>query len=1112
MRWIIGRFLLFGLCLYVGALNALAVSSWPGWRGDGSGVLPAGPLPTVWNTATNIAWKTPLPGEGNSSPVVWGASAFVTASLDNGAQRLVLCLDTRDGKVRWQRAFPVEHPAPTYPKTGYAAATPVTDGERVYAFFDDPGLVVLDMDGNVLWTRALGPFKNSYNLASSPVLCGDLVVQCCDHEGDGFIVAFDKRSGEERWRTPRKQGAQYTTPLVMMVDGAAQIVVNGHPVVAYDAQNGNARWSCRGMMDTVAPSAVTGNGLVYVASGRNGPAQAIDPTGNGDVTDTHVVLQVATGGPYVISPLAVPQFALPADNGILRYLDAKGNITQEINLPGHYTASPVGDAQRLYWTNEDGKTYVVRYEAGKAKLLAVNTLGEKVLASPAVADGRLYLRGDKALYCIAGAGGAPTVPTTTPETRTFPELKQDYDDHQAGEGDDVARRLHIVDAVAALHDPAGISFLQQVALRDNHWDVSEAAIKALGTQGKNAVPALLPMFNEWRPYLKVAAAQALARYPETPTQPSLVKAAGDENPLVRIAVLTTLATIASNPVNYANSTLDTLLAATQDKEGIVRAAAYRGLARLQGKINSWHDAVIRRCIAGTTDTNNIAAAAARDAVTALKIPAELAVPNQRLYGDNAMPSYARSYRAGPLNFTFVDGELRYLHIGNLEIIRRIYFAVRDSNWDTTMPVLSQVQTSCSGSGDTAGFAASFAAVCKNALTDYAWTGTITGTSAGKITFTAKGKAGSPFKSPRVGFCLLFGTDALAGQPYTLTDNKGVTTKGVFPRLTPPGLLATSFHTISYTTAEGITVTCSVDNGFGMEDQRNFCDSSYKAFHNIGYPWDVPAGEERSATLTVEVAGKAAGRETWDTHLAIGKPLPGCRLPKITQVDPKEKAESFSGLNANRVTLKKAARVAWAFNPTAHLTDDDTLFENQTAIIDQVRTIRTVAPTAVLHIGPIGFDSPYPRPGRDPRNNGFFAAAWSGAMVTALARAGVDEAAFAAGPLYVTPALQLFLPYAGRQTLDTTLAGRDSGALRAVAVQSGAEEVLWIVNTTDELQQLTLDGLDAATLIVDRVAPHLVDQPAAARHAVHLATPHPTLHLAPYEVCRVRIATGGIRRK
>jgi len=170
--------------------TATPAADWPGWRGDGSGTSRERNLPLYWSADTGVVWKAALPGEGHSSPIVWGNRIVLTASTDAGSNRLVLCLDRNDGHPVWRTSLSAARAPATSIKNGYASPTPVTDGERVYAFFDSPGLTALDADGKTLWTRDLGPFKNGYNMASSPVLCGDAAIQCCDQDEGSFIVAI----------------------------------------------------------------------------------------------------------------------------------------------------------------------------------------------------------------------------------------------------------------------------------------------------------------------------------------------------------------------------------------------------------------------------------------------------------------------------------------------------------------------------------------------------------------------------------------------------------------------------------------------------------------------------------------------------------------------------------------------------------------------------------------------------------------------------------------------------------------------------------------------------------------------------------------------------------
>ena len=196
--------------LSAAADDASSTGAWPAWRRDGSGTAADKQLPVAWSDTQNVLWRTELPGEGNSSPIVCGGRVFLTAALDHGAKRLVLCLDAASGKRLWTRELLPGLETTFYPKTGFAASTPAGDAKRVYVFFDEPGLVALDMQGQVVWTRRLGPFNCPYNMGTSPMLYKDTVIQCCDHRGPAFLAAFDRTTGAERWRTA---GVQRFRPL-----------------------------------------------------------------------------------------------------------------------------------------------------------------------------------------------------------------------------------------------------------------------------------------------------------------------------------------------------------------------------------------------------------------------------------------------------------------------------------------------------------------------------------------------------------------------------------------------------------------------------------------------------------------------------------------------------------------------------------------------------------------------------------------------------------------------------------------------------------------------------------------------------------------------------------
>lgn len=463
-----------------------------------------------------------------------------------------------------------------------------------------------------------------------------------------------------------------------------------------------------------------------------------------------------------------------------------------------------------------------------------------------------------------------------------------------------------------------------------------------------------------------------------------------------------------------------------------------------------------------------------------------------LYGVPINTPLIAALHAGPIRLKFQDGELRYLYVGEKEIARRIYFAVRDSRWDTVMPELSDVHINAAEQS----FTVTFNAVCKNNIADYRWSGEMTGTPDGKITFHAGGQAAAAFKSPRIGICILYGAESLAGQPYDLIDLADVVTHEAFPRTVTPGVLLTQHaRGLRYTAGDGMMVSCMLTGaGFGMEDQRNYCDSSYKAYHSLRYPYpDVPKDLRQCDTLTLEVANARLTPSPAGVHVTIGAPLPGAKMPALLSGEESAKAETFVALNGELAKHQDAPAVSWAFNPAAHMPDDDTFMENLSSVIDQVYTVRAIAPAAKIRIGPINFDSPYPRAGHDPRSQGQFAAAWSAALIGELARAGVNEAVFTLTPGPAQAVLEMMAPYAGEKVLATQITAPGPSPLRALALPGA----LWLINITDQPQRIILDKLNAATAV--RLHEHA--QPGTERKLpVHHGTA--TLTLAPFAVCQL----------
>jgi outer membrane protein assembly factor BamB len=579
-----------------------ATGNWPAWRRDGTGVADEKNLPVDWSETENVVWRTPLPGEGNSSPIIWDKRVFVTAALDEGTKRLVLCLDAQNGKILWKTELQRDIKTLLYPKTGFAAPTPTTDGQRVFAFFDSPGLVALDMQGNVVWKRALGPFKAPYNMGTSTVLYKDMVIQSCDHNAAAFIAAFRQSDGSECWRTPRQSSGfgHFGTPMLIQVQGRPQLVVNGEPVVSYDPDTGKELWSCRGMKVCVGPSTVFGHGLVYASSGRIGPVMGIDPSGRGDVTETHVRMHLTTGGPYVPSPLLYPHLMVPGDNGKMLFYGANHELVVEGQVRDHFSSSPIGCDGKIYWCSERGKTYVIDATALTAtsptvKVMAVNQIKGVCLASPAAVGGRLFIRTLEALYCI-GKDSAPVVTKETQAlTGTFAELRKRFDDHKAfWQNEKEAQiRLETVEAIAKLEGPEVIPFLLYVAVKEPHWDICEEAAKCLGRKGTPAIDSLMTLLPDSRPFIRTIAINELGRMKVAKAVPGMLKALSDKEQLVRSASLQALTKIGLTDTTDFPQIITAMIASlSTTEEPVVRQSALEGLAALGNKVTTQRREVI----------------------------------------------------------------------------------------------------------------------------------------------------------------------------------------------------------------------------------------------------------------------------------------------------------------------------------------------------------------------------------------------------------------------------------------------------------------------------------------------------------------------------------------
>lgn len=411
-------------------------SNWPQWRGPlGTGVSPNGDPPIEWSEDSNVQWKIELPGRGHSTPIVQGNRIFILTAVPFGPQLeprksgrpgahdnlavsqrhrfVALAVDRESGRILWQKTL---HEA--LPKEGahytasMASASPVADDEHVFAFFGSHGLYCLDHDGDVVWQKNLGQMhtKHGHGEGASPALHGDTLVVNWDHEGDSFIVAFDKSTGNERWRKNRAEVTSWATPVIVNHHGKPQVVVCGTSRVrSYDLMSGDVIWECGGLSANIVATPVYSDGIIIAGSSYEKRAMlAIRLAGaHGDITNTEqVIWSRRRGTPYVPSPLLYNSalYFHAHYQSVLTRLDAQ---TGEENpgpfrLPGigNVYASAVGAAGRVYVTDLDGTTLVFTNEE-RPKVLARNVLDDRFNASAAIAGRQLFLRGEKYLYSIA---------------------------------------------------------------------------------------------------------------------------------------------------------------------------------------------------------------------------------------------------------------------------------------------------------------------------------------------------------------------------------------------------------------------------------------------------------------------------------------------------------------------------------------------------------------------------------------------------------------------------------------------------------------------------------------------------------------------------------------
>ncbi|HXV62302.1 MAG TPA: PQQ-binding-like beta-propeller repeat protein [Vicinamibacteria bacterium] len=429
-------------------LTTFALASaedWPQWRGpNGNGVSPEKGLPVTWSEDENIAWRARLGGQGLSSPIAIGEIIVVTSQIGRGDVRpgnhptlgqggdfpeersmggrteegvvfLVEAFHRSDGRRLWHHELIAESTSDSLPevhrKTNLANPSPVTDGERIFAWFGTGQIVALDLEGKRVWGKHLGkeyaPYTITWGHSSSPAVYEDSLILQCDHEPDSYLLALDRRTGAEKWKAERGSRSSYSTPTVVTGPRGDELVVNSSEgLEGYDPKTGERLWYFVEPNRFPIPVPSFADGVIYTSRGyRSGPYMAIRPGGRGDIADTeHLLWHVPTGAPYVSSVVHYDGVVyLASDAGILQAADAESGERLFQGRTGNiYSAAPIAGDGKVYFVSESGETVVLK-ASREFEILSRNQLEGRFLASPVISDGLLLLRSDSELIAVGGA-------------------------------------------------------------------------------------------------------------------------------------------------------------------------------------------------------------------------------------------------------------------------------------------------------------------------------------------------------------------------------------------------------------------------------------------------------------------------------------------------------------------------------------------------------------------------------------------------------------------------------------------------------------------------------------------------------------------------------------
>lgn len=417
-RPIVSRYcrLPFAILMFILLLGfpGLHAANWPQWRGpNGDGISPESRVPVKWSDTENLAWKTPVPGEGHSSAVVWGDSVFLTTALPETQERLLLQLEARTGRILWQRSVVKAAREHMHRENSLASSTPVTDGERVFTSFQNGKRVDLqcyDFEGRPLWSVQPLEFEGEHGYSYTPLIYRDLLIFDFRQEGEAALLALDKRTGKVRWRVePSRRRISHITPLLVNDGRRPQLIVSGSDETrSVNPDTGETFWWCRGPSDVAVAGLSYGEGIVFAAAGYPDRSRmGIRVDGNGDVSGTHVAWRSRKQVTYVPSPVYHEgHFYSILDEGTLCCFNAKtGETVWDQRLDGRVRSSLVLAAGNVYSTNDKGVTTVFRATPKGFESVAVNDLKEFCYATPAIANGRIYLRTGQRLFCIGANPG-----------------------------------------------------------------------------------------------------------------------------------------------------------------------------------------------------------------------------------------------------------------------------------------------------------------------------------------------------------------------------------------------------------------------------------------------------------------------------------------------------------------------------------------------------------------------------------------------------------------------------------------------------------------------------------------------------------------------------------